>query len=206
MRCGDYGRLIAWVCGEVSEAERARIEAHLEECAACRREAGELEALIHLMQTDESVEAPPEVRAAVLRLFETSRGATASGIRRWIASLIRDTWARPVVAGVRGQGEAARQMLYRGGGYEIVLALEPIAGRRVRLIGQILPLSDRPEEVAGREVSLRRGREPIARGRTNHLGEFEFAAIPEGIYQWEIRLEGEEVWIPQLDVRTRARH
>lgn len=74
MRCGDYGRLIAWVCGEVSEAERARVEAHLEECAACRREAGELETLIHLMQTDESVQAPPEVRAAVLRLFEASRG------------------------------------------------------------------------------------------------------------------------------------
>lgn len=205
MRCGDYTRLVAWVCQEVSDAEWARIEGHLRKCSACRREVSQIEALIHLMQTDESVEAPPEARAAVLRLFERIRGEASSRIPRWIASLVRDTWMRPALAGVRGPAEMTRQFLYRGGGYEIALTVEPVESQRVRVMGQILPLSDQPEEVAGRDVSLWREEKEVARGRTNHLGEFEFAAIPEGIYQWEIHLEGKQVWIPQLDARTGPR-
>ncbi len=38
-------QLSAWLDGELAEAERARVAAHLDSCAACRRELAQLTAL-----------------------------------------------------------------------------------------------------------------------------------------------------------------
>ncbi len=65
--CEPSRRLSAYHDGEVDEAERAVLEAHLARCPACAAELARLRRLSRLVSTAGRPEAPPEVVARLRR-------------------------------------------------------------------------------------------------------------------------------------------
>jgi hypothetical protein len=87
-------------------------------------------------------EPPVEVRDRLLHVFaEWSEArppaATESPIRRFVAELVRDLGATPVVAGARGAG-GTRQLLHRWPEGEVTWAVQQPAPDGLRIVGQIL--------------------------------------------------------------------
>ena len=65
-------RLSAWLDGELTEAERAAVAAHLEACAGCRRELAQLSALDAALESL-SAPVPPLVAERVLARLRPPR-------------------------------------------------------------------------------------------------------------------------------------
>jgi anti-sigma factor RsiW len=68
MDCIDKKKISAYLDGELPEDERARIEIHLEECAACRAEAEELTAVSNALDVLDGLEPDPYFASRVKRL------------------------------------------------------------------------------------------------------------------------------------------
>jgi anti-sigma factor RsiW len=59
MDCIDEKKISAYLDGELRDDERARIETHLEECAACRAGANELAAVSDALEVLDGLEPDP---------------------------------------------------------------------------------------------------------------------------------------------------
>lgn len=109
-------RLSAWLDGELTEAERAAVAAHLEACSGCRRELAQLSALDAALESL-SAPVPPLVAERVLARIGRPR-------RRGWRSL---ALAASLIMGIVLGGTMARDFypwpLDNGSGAEIV-ALE----------------------------------------------------------------------------------
>jgi anti-sigma factor RsiW len=63
-RCATlFAELSDYIDGELAEAERARLERHVVECACCGRMAEELRAIVDWCRTSAGPRIPREVRA-----------------------------------------------------------------------------------------------------------------------------------------------
>ena len=63
---------------EVDAAERARVEAHLAECAACRQVLGDLRVINHALASRPAVDAPPAGDWSGFMAFEAALRASRS--------------------------------------------------------------------------------------------------------------------------------
>ena len=82
MNCVDKKKISAYLDGELSEDERARIEIHFEECATCRAEADELAAVSDALDVLDGLEPDPYFAALVKRL------ATGRKQRGWLGRTV----------------------------------------------------------------------------------------------------------------------
>ena len=100
MTCNDAaGLLDAYIDGELDTADAARVTAHAEACANCRRALDDREGLSRLLRGLPYYDAPPRVQAAA------SRAATSVHRRRraqtWLAVASSVVIAAGGVAGLR---------------------------------------------------------------------------------------------------------
>lgn len=77
--------LQAFLDGELGGADRARVEAHLDGCAACRRRASRYRRLFLLLEDPAVPEASPALTAAVMRRVAAGR-ARDQRWQRWVAA------------------------------------------------------------------------------------------------------------------------
>jgi len=95
MNCGQIGRLVCDYIGDcLPEALRREVEAHLEECPACRREVQRAEEMVSCLNSLSCHQAPvdcwPGVRDMITK-WESRRSG-------WFAWVARPVMAAPALA------------------------------------------------------------------------------------------------------------
>src|SRR5256885_16234951 len=104
MRHITVEELIDYTDGIGSETRHSAIATHLTECNHCTELKQELQALVVRLQKDASFEPPAELVNWSINLFQTVMRPAESSLRKFIASLIFDTFDQPQLAGVRRVG------------------------------------------------------------------------------------------------------
>lgn len=164
--CPENEALVAYLYDECEPAERARVERHLETCAAC---AAELDGFAALRGTLREW-APPEARLGFRVVAEgeaeAARAKSASS-SWWLGGGLRPAWGAALAATtvlVAGAAIAGVEMRYGDGGFVFRMGwTEPGAGEAQPPDGAVLPqpvaAADEPPpwraELAALEAELR---------------------------------------------------
>lgn len=158
-------------------------------------------------------DAPPNVLRAAIALFPTEQPRQApllqtvaqAALRQLAAVLSFDSWAvAPMAAGMRALRSETRHLLFSVPGRDVDLRIAPAAEHFV-LTGQVLG----PDESG--QIELRRlpadGPDNAAPALTalDALGEFRLPAVRAGTYVLTLRLGGDEIVLPPIDVGEQGR-
>jgi hypothetical protein len=167
----------------------------------------------HLVQraVRELPDAPPSfVHAALaqwpatgpLAALASSFAALAQAVaHRITAAVTFDSWATPALAsGMRSAQVATRHLLYSAQGRDIDLRIAPSA-EYFSMAGQILG----PDEAGMVELSHEHddGREAFVTA-LDALGEFRIDGIRRGTYVMTLRMGGDEIVLPPVEVGERV--
>ena len=152
---------------------------------------------------DELPDAPPALLRAALDLWRAAPAssaiaALAAGLRtRLTAWLSFDSWAPPLALhGMRSAPTPTRQLLFSAEHRDIDLRITPTAGE-FSITGQVLgPGTD------GSVDLLAHGAAGAAthRAQLDPLGEFRIDGVQAGCYAMTLRLGGDEIVLPAIDV------
>lgn len=173
---------------------------------------------IHDMSEDEFARlagraaALPDAPAALVRAAigqwramppESLQSTAQKVLRRVTALLSFDSWAvAPHALGVRAVASDMRHLLFSANGRDIDLRIAPAAGH-FALTGQILG----PDESGVVELTAAAdeaaGTPALHVAKLDALGEFHLEGIRRGIYVLTLRLSGDEIVLPQIDVSER---
>jgi hypothetical protein len=158
----------------VSTAEVGRdIRAHLGTgCPKCKT-ALDAWSRVRKLASDEAAFAPPENLVRLVKLGFA--GGPATQTKKWaIANLVFDSFAQPLLAGVRSGGPNVWQVIYEAEGLTIDLRFgRRIHGKVVQLIGQVL---DKHEVRPWQNVTVNLSTEKdqlLGTAVANALGEFQ---------------------------------
>ena len=163
-------------------------------------------------------DAPAELVQRALDLWTASEAAASpglavqtmetlqAGLRVVAAVLTFDSASRPTLSyGMRATGGETRHLLFSARGRDIDLRISPSAGR-FALAGQILG----PDESGTVELSTRAdvAAGPIEsksarRVTLDELGEFRLDGVDRGTVWLTIRMGGDEIALPPIDVGAR---
>jgi hypothetical protein len=204
MKCPSFERLIDYFDNRLSEAEAARVAAHLADaCATCAETRNWYEQVRGLAASDDSIAPPPWAFKRAVRIFETERQRPrlAHRIGKAIAALVFDSFARPQTEGVRSTETTNRQLLYRAGDYQIDLQIAPSEHAHADLIGQVLKEGESTfESVAGLKLEIARGGQTVVSTTTDAMGEFKVNGMEHGLYDLRIDLSEGSITVPELPV------
>src|SRR5947207_1011991 len=106
--------LMSYIDGQGSDVEKSTLEGHVLACGGCSELKQEFQILVHRLKDDASFEPPAELVQWGIDLFQpvTRAQGAAGGLRKFIASLVFDTYDQPIQAGVRRVGAPPRQLLF----------------------------------------------------------------------------------------------
>ncbi len=146
-------------------------------------------------------DAPDDLIRAADNLA-TRAGDVARAATRLLAAALRfDSWAgAPLAFGMRGLPAETRHLLFSTMGRDIDLRITP-ADQHFALAGQILG----PDET-GRVELTPQGAPTQAPPRTapiDELGEFRIDGVPTGAYRLTLRMGGDEIVLPPIQVGGR---
>jgi hypothetical protein len=163
---------------------------HISACSTCESQLQQLADLINLMRSDLSKDAPRDLIAHAINLFEKSP-ARPPLLRRLVATLNFDSLREAPAFGMRSGHTTARQLLYSAEGNDIDLRVM-VQDDKFVVAGQIL----REDCVSGRvEVSG-----PVeAQASLSDECEFTLPAMPPGSYRLRLQLPDVEIEVPELE-------
>jgi|ERR1043166_4387937 hypothetical protein len=176
---------------QLAVTEEQEITSHLAGCGECRVEAAKLADFFTYAESHRTGEVPQAATARILNLYQRKPPINQTEAKNGfsnIASLIFDDWQMAV--NERFSGSDTRQLLYRVGECEIDLRLE-LVGEMCRVSGQIFP------ECAGAEVEISSATHTAA-STVNEFGEFTLDPIPQGNYDFRIRIDDEVLNIEKI--------
>ena len=189
MRHVTVENLIDYMEGQGSDVEKSTVEGHLASCRECEELKQEFHVLIARLREDASFEPPVELVQWGINLFQPvmqPQGA-ARGLRKFIASLVFDTYDQPLLAGMRRVGAPPRQLLFRAGDVDVDVKIESMeANDRITLVGQVL--SNTAKFFDNTPVKLESHGIVRYRTRTNLVGEFSFDEVPKDTYHLSVDL------------------
>lgn len=172
----SFEQLVDWSEGRLAPDEQARWQEHLASCSRCANDLAFLRNTIALMQSDDSVDAPPDVIARAIRRFGSKPTPTQASLRTRLAALLTfDSGHMPLAWGVRSTAASSRQLLFSAGEYELDVRLHPEADEW-RIAGQVLG-----PEVSG-YLELHTASGEIVGAQLNSVGEFTFPPLASGRY------------------------
>jgi hypothetical protein len=189
MRHLNTENLISYVDGQILGVEKVAVDSHLSGCPDCAELKREFDSLVIRLREDSAFEPPAELVQWGVNLFQPviQVGKTESGLRRFIASLIFDTFDQPMTAGVRRVGAPPRQLLFRAGDVDVDVKIESMeANNRITLVGQVL--SSDTKFFDNTPVKLEAHGIVRYRTRTNVVGEFSFDEVPKDTYHLSVDL------------------
>jgi len=178
---------------ETPENQRS-LMAHISECHRCATEYNRLEHFITLMKTDRAEDAPRDVLAQAVNLFQQRAESKApSMVRRLMAALSFDSFTTAPAFGVRSGQSIARQLVYSVEGYDIDLRVTTEEDQWI-VSGQVLrqDCGAARAEIAGTTGS--------ATAALNENCEFTLPPLPRGDYLLRILMPDLELEIPHLDL------
>src|SRR5262249_40513743 len=203
MKCPGFEKLIDLVDGRLVQSEAERVSEHLATgCSQCHAEKDWYENVKRTAFEDDTQAPPPWVLKRAIRIFENAKSRTlARRIRQAVATLVFDSLARPIPAGVRSTETSTRQLLYRAGDFSVDLQVAPSERSRVDLIGQVLREGEVAfDSVANLSVELHDSGKSTRRAMTNEMGEFILDGISAGTFDLMIQLPEGSITIPDLPV------
>lgn len=140
--------------------------------------------LIHLMQTDDSVDAPTDAIKWSKNLFKTRAVEAKPGIIETLIGVLQSSLnpGQAAVGERSATAEQARQMLFEAGDSSIDLRISEIGGM-FKVEGQLFGSESENAEVffAGQQTEL------------DEFGSFAFDSVAEGTYEIKLRLEDREI-------------
>ena len=189
MRHITIENLMTYIEGSASGVEKSTLETHMTACGECAGLKQEFQNLLFRLKEDASFEPPADLVQWGIDLFQpVMRPKEAvSGFRKFIASLVFDTYDQPMLAGVRRVGAPPRQLLFRAGDVDVDVKIESMeANDRITLVGQVLSNTDKFFD--NTPVKLESHGIVRYRTRTNVVGEFSFDEVPKDTYHLSVDL------------------
>jgi hypothetical protein len=150
----------------------------------------------------------PAPAAQPFSALAASAASLAGGVLRHVAAVLSfDSWGAPAVAlGMRSQRAATRHLLFSAEGRDIDLRIAPAvqapggtAAALYALSGQILGPDDSGELQLERQDELGSHRATL-----DALGEFRLDDLPSGLYTLTLRLGGDQIVLPPVQVGPQA--
>jgi hypothetical protein len=189
MRHITIENLMNYVEGTVSDVEKSTLETHVTSCGDCAELKQEFQILAYRLKEDASFEPPVDLVQWGIDLFQPVMQPQGSGhgIKKFIASLVFDTYEQPLLAGVRRVGAPPRQLLFRAGDVDVDVKIESMeANDRITLVGQVLSNNDKFFD----NTLVKLESHGIVRYRTitNVVGEFSFDEVPKDTYHLSVDL------------------
>jgi hypothetical protein len=205
MGCPGFEDLIDFMDGALTEARATVVREHLASgCGHCDADISWYKRVRNVASLDDSLEPPAWVLKRALRIIDDGhkRRPTERYRGPGIASLIFDSLARPLPAGVRSTATDQRQLLYRAGGYSIDVQVILAEGDLADLLGQVLFEGEAGfESVKGIGLELGLGGVPVASAVTDSIGEFSIRGVVPGEYELDIESEDGKIIVPCLPMR-----
>jgi len=189
MRHLTVENLIDYIEGHASDVEKSTLEGHLVTCGDCGDLRQELQGMLHGLKEDASFEPPAELVQLGVNLYQPvmKPEGIVAGFRRYIATLVFDTFDQPMMAGVRRVGAPPRQLLFRAGEVDVDVKIESMeANDRITLVGQVLSNADKFFD--NTPVKLESHGIVRYRTTTNVVGEFSFDEVPKDTYHLSVDL------------------
>src|SRR4030095_13934681 len=200
MKCPSFEDLLDYCDGHINEPAQS-VVAHLATgCQRCAQDIDWYKRMCAIAASDDCEDPPPWVFRRALRCFE-ARQTPKANLGRLLASLAFDSFARPVISGVRLIETDNRQLLYHAGAYTIDLQIDFSAPTGANLAGQILRESEsRFESVAGLSVQITREGKAICATSTNAIGEFTIQHLTHNEYDLLVETREGVIDIPRLPI------
>ena len=190
MRHLSTENLMEYVDGHATSESKTTVESHLSKCSDCLELKQELEQFILQLQADAAFEPPAELVQWGVNLFQPMlqpKEAVGGKVRRFVASLVFDTFDEPMLAGVRRVGAPPRQLLFRAGDVDVDVKIESMeANDRISLVGQVL--SNTEKFFDNTPVKLESHGTVRYKTMTNFVGEFAFDEVPKDTYHLSVDL------------------
>ena len=190
MRHLSTENLMEYVDGQATSESKTTVESHLSKCSDCLELKQELEQFILQLQADAAFEPPAELVQWGVNLFQPMlqpKEAVGGKVRRFVASLVFDTFDEPMLAGVRRVGAPPRQLLFRAGDVDVDVKIESMeANDRISLVGQVL--SNTEKFFDNTPVKLESHGTVRYKTMTNFVGEFAFDEVPKDTYHLSVDL------------------
>lgn len=144
-------------------------------------------------------DAPPALLHAALGLWQQAHQPSVlqQALRRVVAVLSFDSWGLSAqAAGMRGQADDSRHLLFSAEGRDVDLRIAPAPGGGWRLAGQVLG----PDETGRIALASADGGAEQHSATLDELGEFHLDGLAPG--RWTLTLETahEVVELPTIDV------
>ena len=190
MRHLNAENLMEYVDGHVTAEVKATVENHLSQCSDCLELKQELEQFALRLSTDAAFEPPAQLVQWGVSLFQPMlqpKESLGGRARKFIASLVFDTFDEPMLAGVRRVGVPPRQLLFRAGDVDVDVKIESMeANDRISLVGQVL--SNTEKFFDNTPVKLESHGTVRYKTMTNFVGEFAFDEVPKDTYHLSVDL------------------
>ena len=189
MRHITIENLMTYLESNSSDVEKSTLETHVAACGDCADLKQEFQNLLLRLKDDASFEPPADLMQWGIDLFHPVMQPKddVSRFRKFIASLVFDTYDQPMLAGVRRVGAPPRQLLFRAGDVDVDVKIESMeANDRITLVGQVLSNTDKFFD--NTPVKLESHGIVRYRTRTNVVGEFSFDEVPKDTYHLSVDL------------------
>jgi hypothetical protein len=179
-----------YIDGQGTAESKTTAESHLSTCSDCLELKQELEQFMLQLQADGSFEPPTELVQWGVSLFQPMlqpKETVGGKVRKFVASLVFDTFDEPMLAGVRRVGAPPRQLLFRAGDVDVDVKIESMeANDRISLVGQVL--SNTEKFFDNTPVKLESHGTVRYKTMTNFVGEFAFDEVPKDTYHLSVDL------------------
>jgi len=172
------------------QRDNERLTNHLAQCSSCREEHGRLAAVIELMRSDTSQDAPRDVIEYAVNTFK-ARAEQPSLLRRLIGVVSFDSSHNAPAFGLRSGQATARQLVYTADEVDVYLRLAA-EGENWVLSGQLLGA-----DCSGGNIEISGGQNDSST-EVNDSCEFKLSPVPAGVYRMTIRLSDKEIEISEL--------
>lgn len=204
MICPSFERLVDHLDEQLDEAESSEVAAHLAGgCAPCTETARWYQRVRLIAVSDDTIAPPSWVLKRASRIAEKQRNLSplVERMGQAIASLVFDSFSRPVLAGVRSTETADRQMLYRAGDYSVDLQITQFENSRANLIGQVLEEGATFESVSGLKLDILSRGKVVASAVTDDMGGFKVSDMEQGVYDLRVELPEVNITVPNVPIK-----
>jgi hypothetical protein len=146
------------------------------------------------MRADTSIDAPRDVLVYAKNIFQNTRVAAPTLVRRIVAALSFDSFTSAPAFGTRSRQTETRQLLFSAQGNDIDVRVSP-QSEGWAISGQVLGA---PIAAIRDAAVLLQGASLSETAELNDLSEFSFPPVPPGSYKLNLRLGDVEVELPEI--------
>jgi hypothetical protein len=174
--------------------ERDKVEAHLDQCSACREAVEATKQTLHNLHHSDLVEPEPSLIQRTLAAFRRQRRRLEDRPQR-TAELAFDSWSKMAPVGVRHGGMPANhQMLFTENDLDLDVQVSKDETNGLFVLrGQLLEVNVDLTNLEGIEVLLIDPEGTSQRGLTDDLGQFTFSYLSQGTYTLQVALDDSDL-------------